>query len=959
MKRFVLFLFTLIALTWLLAAQQTTADIYGTVVLPDGTVFPGVTVTMTADVLGTQTAVTSAEGNFRFMRLNPGNYELKLELDGFKTIIRKGIRLYAGKNVTLTIPMETTTIKEEVVVMGKANVVDTRRTSVGLNISKEMIQSLPSARNPWTVLSMVPGMMMDRQDVGGAESGQQSGFSAQGSADSDTVWNVDGINTTDLAEPGASTSYLDVNAYEEMQVTVGGNDITTQTGGIQINFISKRGGNRMGGDFHLYVEDQALELKQTLPQSIIDEGWTSSGVNRLYQYGLNFGGPIIKDKLWALGSYGVQDVHGRTIVGDEDATWLTAGYVKLNFQQKNTTAEFNFSSDNKMKWGRTKLGRAQQDNGSLRDQLGPNYYLFASLQQVVGDLMLTVKGGIYECIYGLTPRGSKINPVNGHSEGHDRTDYKKPLKLMYGSDTNFYTDRDEWTVSAEGNYFKENLLGGNHEIRFGVDYVEANTTSQTLFPNQRILSVKTYGDPTSSLAVWLIPDSKYNINYQHISFYLADTVTFGKLTANIGLRYDSESNAINETLLKGFTWYEPGSPHHGQALFPDVLGPLTVKGGKVPEKYNAFSPRLSLSYDLKGDGKNVFKLTVAQYGSQVGNMLAWSFFPYREVDVYWYDTGDGIPQFDEVVTDSYYYSYCYDIDYSTGQNRNVYDKNFGTPLLDEITLSFEKELGDDLAVSLSGFYKRRHNLRQDIGLLEGNKVETIDNWYYKGEVPFSDGSTVPYYQRHEIPVGNYFTNKKKAYDRYLALQMVMTKKLSNKWMADMSFIYQDWKAFRFKEEEFANLNNFDFFNGGVVAPESGGSGLEGIFVNSRWQFKVSGLYQLPGGINVTGIFMANEGYVIPYYTEFKVGSGIGWTNFYEKGKKFGDDRLPTFWMINLGLEKVFKLSENTTATLFVDGYNVTNNKTTMSVNTLLGDEKDKILRRLNPAIFQIGFRLNF
>ena len=104
-----------------------------------------------------------------------------------------------------------------------------------------------------------------------------------------------------------------------------------------------------------------------------------------------------------------------------------------------------------------------------------------------------------------------------------------------------------------------------------------------------------------------------------------------------------------ETKLKGFTWYEPGSPHDGQALFPDVLGPLTVKGGKVPVKYTSFSPRLSLTYDLKGDGKNVFKLSLARYGSQVGNYLAYRLFPYREVDVYWYDTGDGLPHFDELV----------------------------------------------------------------------------------------------------------------------------------------------------------------------------------------------------------------------------------------------------------------------------------------------------------------------
>ena len=958
MRKNVLLAMTLLLFAAWMYAQQNTADIYGTVVLQDGSAIPGVSVTLSGDVLGTQTAVSSAEGNFRFLRLIPGNYELKLELDGFKTVIRKGIRLYAAKNATLTIPMETTTIKEEVVVTGKANVVDTRRTTVGLNVSKEMIQSLPSARNPWTVLSMVPGMMMDRVDVGGAESGQQSSFHAQGSDDGDTAWNVDGVNTTDLAEPGASTSYLDVNSYEELQVTVGSNDITAQTGGVQINFVSKRGGNRLGGDLHLYVEDKAWEMKQTLPQSISDEGWVSPGINRLYQYGVNFGGPVIKNKIWFFGTWGVQDVHARTIVGDEDATWLTAGYFKLNLQEKNTSAELNFSSDNKMKWGRTKLNRAQQDNNSLRDQRGPNYYFFANVQQIIGNLMLTAKGGIYECIYELTPRGSKVDPVSGHNTGLDATYYKNPMKLLYGSDNYFYTDRDEKSLSFDGNYFKENFLGGDHEIRFGIDYTMADTTSQTLAPNQRMLNINTYGENTSSLGVWLIPDNMIDINYDRISLYLADTFTFGKLTANIGLRYDSEGNKINETQLKGLTWYEPGSPHDGEALFPDLLGPLTVQAGKVPVRYQTLSPRLSLTYDLNGNGKDVFKLSLARYGSQVGNSLALKLFPYREVDVYWYDSGDGVPQFDELILDSYYYSYCYDINYTTGWKRNQYDENFNTPLLDELTLSYEKQLGEDLAVSVSGFYKKKHNLVHAIGLMEDGSTETKANWYYKGEVEFPDHTSVPYYQRYETPLGNFYTNYEKAYDRYMALQFVMTKKLSDKWMADMSFIYQDWKAFRFEEETF-DLTNFDYFNGGVVAPEAGGSGLEGIYVNSRWQFKVSGLYQFPWGISATAMLTANEGYVIPYYIEFKRGTGLSWTNFYEKGKKFGDDRLPTFWMLSLGVEKTFTISETTQVTLFVDGYNVTNQKTTMSVNTLIGEEKDKILRILNPGVFQFGLRVKF
>lgn len=145
-----------------------------------------------------------------------------------------------------------------------------------------------------------------------------------------------------------------------------------------------------------------------------------------------------------------------------------------------------------------------------------------------------------------------------------------------------------------------------------------------------------------------------------------------------------------------------------------------------------------------------------------------------------------------------------------------------------------------------------------------------------------------------------------------------------------------------------------------MAPQSGGSGYTGIFVNSRWMFKLSGLYQLPWGVNISTVLDVHDGFVVPYYKTYNRGGGLGNISMYETGKKFGDDRLPTYWMLNLGLEKTFKLSDKTTATLFVDGYNITNNMTTLKVdNNYASSSWNQPLRVMNAGIFQFGFRLNF
>jgi hypothetical protein len=964
MKKWILLICALFLFAGGLAAQQAMAAIYGTVVLQDGSAIPGVAVTLTADVLGTKTTVTSDEGNFRFLRLLPGNYELKLELDGFKTVFRKGVRLYAGKNITLTVPMELSSIKEEVVVTAKANVVDTRSTKVGMNVTKEALQTLPSSRNPWSVISMAPGVMNDAADVGGSESGQQSHPTAGGSSYGDTGWSVDGIDTSSLATVGTSTSYLDVNNFEELQVTTGATDITAQTGGVQINFVSKRGGNHMTGDFHLYVEDKAWEMKQTAPESPPIDNYVTPGINRLYQYGVSLGGPIKKDKLWWFGAWSLQDIHARSMNNEEAAIVLTHGYGKLNAQFGNTSAEFHLSFDSKLYNGRPRYTQAEQTSESLRDQSGPNYYWFGTLQQVLGNLMLNAKIGLINNDYILDPRGSNRDPISGHEVGNDRVRSYNSFIQLSGSDTDWFTNTFQMDAQLEGNLFVEKVLGGDHELRFGVEYTTANNVSETLMPNQRTLAIGYYGDFSSSWGVWMTPDNKIDLFCKRVSGYISDTMTFKRLTLNLGIRYDLQGARINKTDLPGYTWVDKIDPtYDGFEFFPEYLGPLTIQEYNVPS-IKTFSPRFSLAYDITGDGKNVLKFSAARYGSRIGMDIAYPLMPVREIDVYWYDDGDGIPTYNEL--DSYYgfayayANYCTNIDYTTGRVNARYDEEYSSPLLDELTLSFEKQLIEDLAVSITGFYKKQHNQMREIGIMADGSIETKANWYLKGPDTVN-GKTIDVWDRYAVPEGTYLTNYKQAYNRYLAVQLAMTKKFSKHWMADVSFIYQDWKQFRFAEETF-DMNNFNYWNG---APYSPGSVRESsdVYLNSRWQFKLAGIYQLPWDINVSVAMTAQEGYVLANYAlsakKLKGGSRFA---LYEPDKKFGDDRLPAFWTLNLGVEKKVRIGSDghTTATFFVDAYNLTNNDTILARDAQLNsDTFGKITRKLNPGLFQFGFRMNF
>jgi len=237
----VLSLLCLLLLVGVFAAAQEFGSVKGTVNDSEKNALPGVTITLTGGKIAPRTTISSEAGNFRFMNLPvAGDYMLKFELAGFKTYTREKLVVTFGRDVIIDITMEQTALAETITVTGQTPVIDTKRTQVGVNITESMIMSLPTARNPWVMMALVPGMLVDREDIGGNEGGQQSAYYGHGSSGNDNTWNIDGANITDNSALGAAPSYVNIASYEELQINYGNNDVKAQTGGVQINLETRR-----------------------------------------------------------------------------------------------------------------------------------------------------------------------------------------------------------------------------------------------------------------------------------------------------------------------------------------------------------------------------------------------------------------------------------------------------------------------------------------------------------------------------------------------------------------------------------------------------------------------------------------------------------------------------------------------------------------------------------------------
>jgi len=971
-----LVVFSLLLLTAGFICAQEYGAIRGKVTDNEGNALPGVSVTLTGGKTAPRSIVTSAEGNFRFLNLPVANdYQVVLELTGFKTHTRTNLAVSYGRDITMDVQLEQAALEEQVTVIGQTPVIDTKRTQVGVNITSEMIMRLPTARDPWVMMQLSPGMLIDRENVGGSDSGQQSGYYGHGSSAGDATWNVDGANITDNSALGAAPGYLNMAGFEEVLINYGNNDVRSQTGGVQLNFISKRGGNAFSG--MAYVDASKKQWQSTnLPEGL-PASYTGAGIKKVYLYGVNFGGPVVKDRLWFYGSYGIQDLGTVGITGVDDNTFLESGYFRLDAQvAKNTRANLFYEYDNKQKWGRTTWGAAQEAPEVGYNQVGPTPIYKVELEQMFGNLFLNAKWAYTHNVFHLIPKLGERD-AQGPDAPYFVRDYQPEFYGSGNAPGDYNTVRPQTNIVFNGNYFAENVIGADHEFKFGVDYVKSSVSSYSLYTGN--LQIARWAEDNYTEA-WIIRDWYINYNFDRFSAFAQDTMTFGRLSMTLGARYDVEKSIVANVL-------QPAVPYPTLAYY---LCELSIDKFDPGMRSKVLSPRLSLVYDISGDGKNVLKLNLARYGSQTGYEYAGFLnpVPWAEIDLPWEDgmyggTLDGRVQEVELGygdpgdPDNWSWFGGFDPDNpSVAASTNKYDPNYKTPLLDEISVSFERELMTDFAIRLEGFYKNRHRYAIDRGILGDDTLETRDNL-----IPLTDEVTgAAYTERWDWPIGSYRTNyldgvlqsdgtvngsiKNKEHERYIAGEIVLKKRLSHNWMLDGSITLSDWKYFHGNPKaDWYDITNWDFYEGGVVAPQSGGSGISNVWVNSRWMVKMAGLYQFPYGLSASFAFQARQGYVYPPFNQV-YRWGYGWTNIYsnEIGEigKFGDQRLPNFYELSLRAEKTFNVSEKLKFTFAADCFNVFNSATALERQADLTSARFGMTQRiLNPRVFRFGVRVEF
>ncbi len=935
------------------SAQVFTGRIDVTIADTTGAVLPGVTVELTGQE--THSAVTDASGEAHFLNLAPGTYAVAAKLQGFSDYMNNTVAVTAGGSVPLRVTLGVAGLASSVEVTAETPTIDPKKMTTSTNVTNQELQELPSSRDPWVVLQTVPGVIVDRVNVGGSESGQQSNFQAKGSAGGENTWNLDGITITDMAATGSSAAYYDFDMFEEMQVTTGGSDLQLATGGVGVNMVLKSGSNSVRGSGRVYFENEDMQANNLPDDLAATLGGTSGKGNRIKEYidyGAEVGGPIFRDRLWAWGAYGKTDVTNLTLNGDPDQTILDNLSLKATGQvTQNLRASGTYFMNNKSKFGRN-AGPTRPPETTW-DQESPTAMSKGEGNLVVSDNMfLTARGAYLSNKFDLIPQG-----------GLDTKWYIDDDGVSRGS---FYADRNlrpQVAASFDGNYFR-----GRHELKFGANWRRNEADRGLEIPGyDGPNGIGTYhsGYPNMIADVWVGNDiTKATANYT--SAYLGDTISWDRLTVNAGVRWDRQVAGTRD------------NTQVGSSIFPQYLPDLTSEGIPDAVVYNTLSPRIGVTYALDEARKTIARASYSMFADQLGSTAGGFMSTTGNRGVYLYDVvdlnGNHVVDPEEVAgrlcSDATpdCTPYGFDIENPNNVTSPIHTvADFKTPVTHEFQLGLDREVFTNFGVSGTFTYRTFDNFTWRNNGVTGEDYQQIAT--LTGNYPVIGDYSVPIYGAipANIPANRAattFHNREGYTQRYMGFEASATKRLSNRWMARLGFStnshkeYFDSVAAMTDPTPAPGAPNID---GGPVVRQTAGSGKAPIFqILPSYQFIANGLYQAPWGINLAANMVSRQGFSMQYNrNQVVTADPLQVLKTVYLLEESGEYRLPAVTSLDLRVGKEFQV-RRARLNVDLDMFNALNSATVLGreYNLRLA-AANQVREIMNPRVFRVGLRVGF
>jgi len=887
-------------------SQAPTGAITGRAMDNSGALIPGVEVTITSPAMigGARTAPTDETGSYRFTLLSPGTYRVSFGLSGFKTLNIDGVNVAAGSTMTINGTMEVASVAEEVTVTSQAPAIDLEAANVGVTWNKKSMDDLPWGRSIVALAAMVPGMYITTYDVGGS---QMDGSSQLGGR----VYGRTGGEVRTFDGIAFDMGFEDYGSYEEIQISAAAKGAEAQNPGVSANFVIKSGGNEFHGNAYASWEDSSFQ-SNNVSQKLLDRGFaqTSNNFTRYNDFDFDLGGPIIKNKFWFYGAY--NDTYtGQHIAGfiSEKTGQPAVYYVRLRIPTLKLTYQLNDKmkletvGQYSQKFAPYRTGNqfvpleATQNQKTLVG-LGPTAkWTYIISPKMTSELAINRSGYWWPTIPWTTDV-RKVDLTTTQTRGAYLENYRRPIR---------------WQWNGSWSWFQE-IGGKNHEIKTGfLGWWDKNYTRNDGYPNQQLYQYRSVAGETN---YFLHPESVQVFDYPNFtssivnfnSWYVNDKIKLSnKLTLNVGVRYDHYTSKLPEQ----------GNPG---------TGPWAVKN-LYPERtdfpvYHSWSPRFSVAYDVRGDGKLALKASYGRYagagtGPGASPGPSGSNVNQAATITRTYSNWDGTIPYTPIAANL--------VSTSGGGGIQRLDSNLKSPYLDEYTTGIQFAMTRDYLIGFNAVrkfdkggsktldlaqpYEAFTDIRCGVDVGRDNLAGTSDD----GQMcAWSVPRTYPTFgQVNQLTtqVGDGEGTK-----NYTAFETIFQKQYADKWSLLAAFTV-----------DFAHINNSIPLNPNQAA--------------YNWQvpewnqsLKMNGTYELPFGLKYGSTYQIQSG---QWYGRFgQMRNALNSTVTIRTEGHFG--RYPTVKLWDNRVSKVFKFGDRQSLEGMFDLYNTLNASTVLSQVTTNG-----------------------
>jgi hypothetical protein len=300
------------------ARAQATGAVIGIVSDSSGSILPGAAVEVVNEATGqSRLAVTSNDGFYNVPLVNPGRYQVKASLDGFRPLIREGVVVTVNNTSRVDLQLQVGQLEEAITVLADAPLVETSHATLGVVIDQAKVVDLPlNGRNFTQLGTLIPGVVAPPPALGG-QAGEATpggfgattaGFSVNGMRNQSNNFLLDGASNNDTFNTGF-VMRPPPDAIQEFKILT--HSYSAEYGrnaGSVVNVVTRSGSNELTGAAWLFNRDNALQSRNYFAAK--DQPKPTLKQN---QFGGSVGGPLLRNRLFGFGYYeGHRNTSGQT-----------------------------------------------------------------------------------------------------------------------------------------------------------------------------------------------------------------------------------------------------------------------------------------------------------------------------------------------------------------------------------------------------------------------------------------------------------------------------------------------------------------------------------------------------------------------------------------------------------------------------------------------------------------------